>query len=110
MSICGSEIGLMIKKQKVGINSQFSELKEVNNGALQGSVLGQVLFKIFVSDLEKGISSKMAKFANDIRLFRMVKAKVDCEELQKFVIKLSKWATKGQMKFNVDKHEVMHMG
>ncbi|CAM4597179.1 unnamed protein product [Lepidochelys olivacea] len=87
------------RKQRVGINGQFSEWREVNSGVPQGSVLGPVLFNIFINDLEKRVNSEVAKFADDIKL---VKTQADCEELQKDLSKLSDWATKWQMKFNVE--------
>ncbi|CAM5165838.1 unnamed protein product [Natator depressus] len=97
-------------KQRVGINGQFSEWREVNSGVPQGSVLGPVLFNIFINDLEKGVNSEVAKFADDTKLLKIVKTQADCEELQKDLSKLGDWATKWQMKFNVDKCKVMHIG
>ncbi|CAM4508925.1 unnamed protein product [Caretta caretta] len=89
------------RKQRVGINGQFSEQREVNSGVPQGSVLGPVLFNIFINDLKKGVSSEVAKFADGTKLLKTVKSKADCKELQRDLRKLGDWATKWQMKFNV---------
>ncbi|CAM5079620.1 unnamed protein product [Natator depressus] len=98
------------RKQRIGINGQFSEWREVNSSVPQGSVLGPVLFNIFINDLEKGVNSEVATFADDTKLLKIVKSQVDCQELQKDLTKLGDWATKWQMKFNVDKCKVMHIG
>lgn len=52
----------------------------------------------------------MAKFAEDTKLFRMVKSRVDFEKLQDNLSKLGEWTRKGQMKFSVGKYMVMHTG
>ncbi|CAM5132666.1 unnamed protein product [Eretmochelys imbricata] len=85
-------------------------MEGITSGVPQGSVLGPILFNLFINDLEKGVNSEVAKFADDTKLLRIVKTKTDCEELQKDLTKLSDWATKWQMKFNVDKYKVMHIG
>ncbi|CAM5143004.1 unnamed protein product [Natator depressus] len=92
------------------MNGKFSEWSEVTSGVPQGSVVGPILFNLFINDLEKGVNSEVAKFADDTKLLKIVKTKADCEELQKDLTKLSDWATKWQMKFNVDECKVMHTG
>ncbi|CAM4525306.1 unnamed protein product [Caretta caretta] len=82
------------KKQRVGINGQLSEWRGVNSGVPQGSVLGPVLFNIFINDLEKAVTNEVAKFADDTKLLKIVKSQADCEELQKDLSKLGDWATK----------------
>uniref|UniRef100_A0A8C4XYG1 Reverse transcriptase domain-containing protein n=1 Tax=Gopherus evgoodei TaxID=1825980 RepID=A0A8C4XYG1_9SAUR len=98
------------REQRVGINGRFSEWRGVTSVVPQGSVLGPILFNLFINDLERGVNSEMAKFADDTKLLKIVKTKADCEELQKDLTKLSDWATKWQMKFKVDKCKVMHIG
>ncbi|CAM5124383.1 unnamed protein product, partial [Natator depressus] len=98
------------REPRVGINGKFSEWRAVTSGVPQGSVLGPILFNLFINDLEKGVNSEVAKFADDTKLLKIVKTKADCEELQKDLTKLGHWATKWQMKFNVDKCKVMHIG
>ena len=77
---------------------------------VSGSVLGLVLFNLFINDLETGISSEVAKFADDTKLFWEVKTGRDWEELQKDLSKLGEWAAKWQMHFNIRKCKVMHTG
>ncbi|CAM4413494.1 unnamed protein product, partial [Caretta caretta] len=98
------------REQRVGINDKFSEWRGVTSGVPQGSVLGPILFNLFINDLEKGVNSEVEKFADDTKLLKIVKTTEDCEELQKDLTKLSDWAKKWQMKFNVDKCKVMHIG
>lgn len=53
------------RKQRLGINGQFSEWKEITSGVLQWSVLNSVLCNMFINYLEKGISSEVAKLTDD---------------------------------------------
>ncbi|CAM5151637.1 unnamed protein product [Natator depressus] len=98
------------RKQRVRINGLFSQWKDVNSEIPQGSVLGPVLFNIFINDLTSGLNSEVAKFADNTKLFKIVKSKADREGLQRDLTKVGDWATQWQMIFNIDKCKVIHIG
>ena len=62
------------------------------SGVPQGSVLGPILFLIYINDLEDDISSKVLKFADDIKVFRKVTNDTDKQSLQDDLEKLVKWS------------------
>ena len=57
----------------------------------QGSVLGPILFLIYINDLEDDISSKVLKFADDTKVFRKVTNDTDKQSLQDDLEKCVKW-------------------
>ena len=71
----------------------------------QGSVLGPILFAIFIYDIEDGICSK---FADDTKLFCKVGSDINCAKLRADVRKLYNWSEYWQMLFNLDKCKIMH--
>ena len=63
------ESWLSDRKQRVIINSKCSGWSDVTGGVPQGSVLGPILFVIFINDIEDGICVNILKFADDTKLF-----------------------------------------
>ena len=66
----------------------------------QGSVLGPILFSIYINDLEEGVTSKILKFADDTKLFRKIKGNGDKHQLQDNIDKLIEWSEKWELLFN----------
>ena len=60
------------RRQRIIVDGEISNWKSVLNGVPQGSVLGLILFLIYINDLEDDISSKILKFADDTKVFRKV--------------------------------------
>ena len=60
------------RKQRVIVDGEISNWKSVLSGVPQGSVLGPILFLIYINNLEDDISSKVLKFADDTKVFRKV--------------------------------------
>ena len=76
----------------------------------QGSVLGPVLFLIFINDLDSGIKSWILKFADHTKIFNRVNCTADVKRLQKDLHSLITWSEEWHMLFNVSKCKVMHVG
>ena len=75
----------------------------------QGSVLGPVLFIVFIDDIDEGIRSTVLKFADDTKLVARVGSEEDRERLRQDLVELYKWSEDWQMLFNLDKCSVMHV-
>ena len=64
---------LQNRKQRVVLNGSFSDYSEIKSGVPQGSVLGPLLFLIYINDLERNIKYNIKIFADDTMLFSVVK-------------------------------------
>ena len=65
------------RKQRVVLNGSFSEHSSIESGVPQGSVLGPLLFLIYINDLERNIKSNIIFFADDTMLFSTVLSRVE---------------------------------
>jgi ribonucleases P/MRP protein subunit RPP40 len=98
------------RKQRVVINGYVSGWEKVYSGVPQGSVLGPILFTIFINDLDEDIVNRILKFADDTKLIGKAHSQQDIDSIRKDLDKLTLWAEQWQMGFNVDKCKIMHLG
>jgi hypothetical protein len=84
----------------------------VLSGVPQGSVLGPILFNIFINDLDEVATARqlLKKFADDTKLGQVINDNSDVLELQATLDRLCRWADTWGMMFNVQKCHVMHVG
>ena len=91
------------RKQRVTLNGQSSSWTNVNAGVPQGSILGPLLFLIYINDLPDGLSSNSKLFADDTSLFSVVHViNTPTTELNSDLKKINDWAFQWKMTFNPD--------
>ena len=93
------------RKQQVIIDNKFSTPSTVLSGVPQGSVLGPLLFQLFINDLPNGIESLVKLYADDVLIMRSITTSDDHQILQNDLIKLTHWSSIWQMPFNLTKCE-----
>ena len=95
------------RKQRVILDGTTSEYAHVRSGVPQGTVLGPLLFLVYINDLPDSAKSKVRLFADDAVLYRQINSRADCETLQRDLDSLLDWESKWQMSFHPDKCKVM---
>ena len=98
------------RKQRVTIKGSKSEWRTITSGIPQGSVLGPVLFLIFINDLPDVISVCLELFADDGKLFSRVKSDDKRIVLQDNITTAENWAETWKMFFNKSKCHHLHVG
>jgi len=98
--------------QRVVLNGSTSTWKEVLSGVPQGSVLGPLLFIIFINDIDDAVDTItiIKKFADDTKIGQIITRRDDSLNLQRALDNLTDWANKWKMNFNTDKCKTMHIG
>ena len=95
------------RSQQVVINGSASSRSPVVSGVPQGTVLGPILFLMFINDLPTNTTSGIKLFADDCVLYRPINSVSDHFALQRDLDQLEKWAYTWQMKFAPTKCSVM---
>ena len=91
------------------VGGTFSRTLPVNSGVPQGSILGPLLFVLFIDDIYESISegTHMALYADDTKIWRKISSYSDCIILNNDIASLSEWACRNKMKFIPSKCKVL---
>ena len=113
--ICGNVLGwieafLMGRNQTVVVNGEKSKPCPVLSGVPQGSVLGPILFVIYINDLPDNVKSEVFLFADDTKIARQVSTASDSLILQDDLDALDNWSKRWLLEFNADKCHVLTIG
>ena len=92
------------------LNGCSSSWSSVLSGVTQGSVLGPLLFNIYVNDMPNCVSSPILQFADDVKMFRAIGGAADFQQLQADINSFVDWSIKWQLRFNVSKCNLLHLG
>ena len=100
---------LQVRLQRVVIDGSFSDSVSVNSGVPQGSILGPLIFVLFINDIYDQISpgTNIALYADDTKIWRRIASCADCEILNRDIDALHIWATSNRMKFHPKKCKVL---
>ena len=98
------------RKQRVIVNGCSSEWSEVYSGVPQGSVIGPVLFVIFINDMPEKVSNFISLFADDAKLYGVSTDDTDSLSIQNDLSKLQNWTNKWKLQFNESKCKTLYLG
>lgn len=98
------------RSQLVRVNGSRSDPVAVLSGIPQGSVLGPILFIIYINDLPDVVESTMYLFADDTKLMKEIKMMLDTIALQKDVSEMDAWSKTWLIKFNLEKCHILTFG
>ena len=100
---------LCFRQQRVVVNGIKSDWAPVLSGVPQGTVLGPVLFSLYINDITTDIDSEIRLFADDCVCYREIKGTEDTVKLQEDIDRLGCWARKWGMRFQPVKCNIMQI-
>ena len=103
------EAFLTERRQRVVVQGSRSDWVSVASG-VQGSVLGSILFILYVNDIPRQLQSEVRMFSDDTKIFSRVPRPTSPRSFQADLHALERWSQTWLLHFNVSKCKVMHMG
>ena len=92
------------RKQRVVLNGESADFEDIISGVPQGSVLGPLLFLVYINDLEENIKSQIRFFADDTMLFSIIKnPAITANDLNQDLETIRRGAYKWKLEFNPDR-------
>lgn len=98
---------LTSRRQQVVINGVCSDWVPVSSGVPQGSVLGPLLFVIYINDMSVSTECPLKIFADDTKIYQV---SAESDKLQADISQVLLWSEKWQLPFNEAKCKVLHVG
>ena len=90
------------RSQIVRVNGAHSKSSQVISGIPQGSVLGPILFVVYINDLPDAVNSSKFLFADDTKILRQITTRHDSDSLQNDLDSLEDWSERWLLRFNPD--------
>nr|VZI43244.1 unnamed protein product [Spirometra erinaceieuropaei] len=82
----------------------------VESGVPQGSVPGPILFLIYVDDAARALDCEVAMFADDMKIWSVIRGPADEDRLQMNLSRLEEWSNRWLLRFNVAKCSILRLG
>ena len=95
------------RKQRVVVDGAFSDFVPVVSGVPQGTVLGPLLFLLFINDLPNNLNCKVRLFADDCIVYNTIKSNQNSIDLQKDLDQLALWERRWGMSFHPEKCNIL---
>ena len=97
------------RRMRVSVNGSFSSWSPVSSGVPQGSVLGPVLFLLYVNDIPENVKCDIKIFADNTKVWKNIKDSDDCRDLQNNLDSITDWSDTWLLKLHVGKCKSMQV-
>ena len=101
---------LLGRKQQVLLKGKKSKQEEMKSGVPQGSVLGPLMFLIYIGDISEGVTSSILVYVDDSKSSQKILSESDVEIHQRNLDEIYRWEKSNNMKLNGGKFLVLRYG